>query len=60
MIITKLGKYSAYLFLNLLLWTNFSNAQAVHGKVIDQKTKQPIPAVYISINQKPITATDES
>ena len=60
MINTNLGKYSVYLCLNLLLWTNFSNAQTVHGKVIDQRTKQPIPAVYISINQKPITATDEN
>jgi hypothetical protein len=44
----------------LLIFTEYGYSQVKVGQVIDSKSKQPIPAVYISINRKLITATDEN
>lgn len=44
----------------LLASSRFSYSQERVGRVLDKKSKKPIPGVYISVNNKPITATDEN
>ena len=56
----KFRSLSLFLFFAAFLFCKFSYSQVTIGRVIDSRSKTPIPGVYISINHKPITATDEN